>query len=87
MWGVRIPLAAPTILAAVNQVIMMVLAMVIIAGLIGGGALGFEVINAVTRAEVGSGFEVGLAIALMAMILDRLTQAGAEKLQPPAQRH
>jgi glycine betaine/proline transport system permease protein len=86
MWGVRIPLAAPTIMAAVNQVIMMVLAMVIIAGLIGGGALGFEVINAVTRGEVGNGFEVGVAIALMAMILDRLTQAGAERLQPPAAR-
>jgi ABC-type proline/glycine betaine transport system permease subunit len=58
--------------------------MVIIAGLIGGGALGFEVINAVTRGEIGNGFEVGLAIALMAMILDRLTQATGERLQPPA---
>lgn len=86
MFGVRIPLAAPTIMAAVNQVIMMVLAMVIIAGLIGGGALGFEVINAVTRGEVGNGFEVGLTIALIAMILDRLTQAWAERLQPPAAR-
>lgn len=83
MWGVRIPLAAPTLMAAINQVIMMVLAMVIIAGLVGGGALGFEVINAVTRGEVGNGFEVGLAIALMAMILDRLTQATGEHLQPP----
>jgi glycine betaine/proline transport system permease protein len=83
MLGVRIPLAAPTIMAAVNQVIMMVLAMVIIAGLIGGGALGFEVINAVTRGEVGNGFEVGIAIALMAMILDRLTQGWGEQLQPP----
>jgi glycine betaine/proline transport system permease protein len=83
MWGVRIPLAAPTLMAAINQVIMMVLAMVIIAGLIGGGALGFEVINAVTRGEIGNGFEVGLAIALMAMILDRLTQATGERLQPP----
>ena len=46
MYGVRIPLASPTIMAGVNQVIMMVLAMVIIAGLVGGGALGFETVEA-----------------------------------------
>jgi glycine betaine/proline transport system permease protein len=83
MRGVRIPLAAPTIMAAVNQVIMMVLAMVVIAGLIGGGGLGFRVIEAVTRGQVGDGFEVGLAIALMAMILDRLTEAAGDHLRPP----
>ena len=84
MLGVRIPLAAPTIMAAVNQVIMMVLAMVIIAGLVGGGALGFEIVRAVTRSETGLGFEVGLAIVVMAIILDRLTQAWAARLQPPS---
>jgi glycine betaine/proline transport system permease protein len=84
MFGVRIPLAAPTIMAAVNQVIMMVLAMVIIAGLVGGGALGFETVRAVTRGETGLGFEVGLAIVVMAIILDRLTQAWAARLQPPS---
>ncbi len=84
MLGVRIPLAAPTIMLGVNQVIMMVLAMVIIAGLVGGGGLGFETVNAVTRNETGLGFEVGLAIVAMAMILDRLTQAWADRLQPPA---
>jgi glycine betaine/proline transport system permease protein len=83
MFGVRIPLAAPTIMAAVNQVIMMVLAMVIIAGLVGGGALGFETVRAVTRSETGLGFEVGFAIVVMAIILDRLTQAWAARLQPP----
>jgi glycine betaine/proline transport system permease protein len=81
--GVRIPLAASTIMAAVNQVIMMVLAMVIIAGFVGGGALGFETIRALTRSEYGLGFEVGVAIVLMAMILDRYTQAWGERLQPP----
>jgi glycine betaine/proline transport system permease protein len=86
MFGVRIPLAAPTIMAGVNQVIMMVLAMVIIAGLVGGGGLGFETINAVTRNETGLGFEVGFAIVVMAIILDRLTQAWAERLQPPSGR-
>ncbi len=87
MFGVRIPLAAPTILAAVNQVIMMVLAMVIIAGLVGGGALGFETVRAVTRGETGLGFEVGFAIVVMAIILDRLTQAWAARLQPPTPVH
>ncbi|MEX1043955.1 MAG: ABC transporter permease subunit [Acidimicrobiia bacterium] len=83
MLGVRLPLAAPTIMAGVNQVIMMVLAMVIIAGLVGGGALGFETVRALTRNLYGLGFEVGLAIVLMAMILDRFTQAWAARLQPP----
>jgi len=83
MFGVRIPLAAPTIMAAVNQVIMMVLAMVIIAGLVGGGALGFETVRAVTRGLIGYGFEVGLAIVVMAIILDRLTQSWAARLEPP----
>lgn len=83
MFGVRIPLAAPTIMAGVNQVIMMVLAMVIISGLVGGGALGFETVTAVKRSETGLGFEVGLAIVLIAMILDRFTQAAADRLAPP----
>ncbi len=83
MLGVRIPLAAPTIMAAINQVIMMVLAMVIIAGFVGGGGLGFETIRALTRSLFGLGFEVGLALVLMAMVLDRYTQAWGERLQPP----
>jgi len=84
LFGVRIPLAAPTIMTALNQVIMMVLAMVIIAGFVGGGALGFETIRALTRSEFGLGFEVGVSLVLMAMILDRYTQAWGERLQPPA---
>jgi len=84
LFGVRIPLAASTIMAAVNQVIMMVLAMVIIAGFVGGGGLGFETIRALTTSKYGLGFEVGVAIVLMAMILDRYTQAWGERLQPPS---
>ena len=83
MLGVRLPLAAPTIMAAINQVIMMVLAMVIIAGFVGGGGLGFETIRALTRSEFGLGFEVGLALVLMAMILDRYTEAWGDRLRPP----
>ncbi|MGB7860145.1 MAG: ABC transporter permease subunit [Acidimicrobiia bacterium] len=84
MLGVRIPMAAPTIMTGVNQVIMMVLAMVIIAGFVGGGALGFETIRALTRSLFGLGAEVGLALVLMAMLLDRYTQAWGKRLQPPA---
>jgi ABC-type proline/glycine betaine transport system permease subunit len=85
LFGVRLPLAAPVIMVGVNQVIMMVLAMVIIAGLVGGGALGFETVVALTRSQFGHGVEVGLAIVLIAMVLDRSTQAAAERLQPPAE--
>lgn len=83
LFGVRIPLAAPTIMAGVNQVIMMVLAMVIITGLVGGGALGFETVRSLQRSLFGLGFEVGLALVLIAMILDRFTEAWAERLRPP----
>lgn len=84
LYGVRIPLAAPTIMAGVNQVIMMVIAMVIITGLVGGGALGFETVRALRRSEFGLGFEVGLTLVLMAMVLDRFTQACADRLRPPS---
>jgi glycine betaine/proline transport system permease protein len=84
MWGVRVPLAGPSIMAAMNQVIMMVLSMVIIAGMVGAGGLGFEAVRALTRNQVGLGFEVGVAIVVMAMILDRLTEAGAKKMEPAA---
>lgn len=84
LFGVRLPLAAPTIMAGVNQVIMMVLAMVIIAGLAGSQGLGFEAVRAVTRTNTGLGFEVAIAVVTMAIILDRLTQAAGERLQPPS---
>jgi glycine betaine/proline transport system permease protein len=83
-WGVRIPLALPAIMLAVNQVILMVVAMVVIAGLTGGGGLGYLIIDTFTRNEIGQGFEVAIALTLMAMVLDRLTQALAERFQPPA---
>ena len=83
MWGVRLPLALPAVMLAVNQVILMVVAMVIIAGLTGGGDLGYLIVDTFTRVEIGRGVEVALALTLMAMILDRLTQALSERLQPP----
>jgi glycine betaine/proline transport system permease protein len=86
LWGVRLPLALPSIMLAVNQVIMMVVAMVVIAGLTGGGALGYLIIKTFTRSEIGEGVEVALALTVMAMILDRLSQGLAERFRPPAVR-
>lgn len=84
LWGVRIPLAMPSIILAINQMVMMVLAMAIIAGMVGGGGLGYRSIEALTGPNKGLGAEVGIAIVIMATILDRLTQATAKRLQAPA---
>ena len=81
LFKVELPLALPSIMLGVNQTVMMVLSMVIIAGLVGGGALGFEAINGLAKSQLGRGIEAGLAILLLAMVLDRLTQAWAGKRQ------
>ncbi len=81
---VEMPLAAPELMVAVNQVIMLILAMVVIAGLVGGGGLGLEAVRGLRRSDaVGRGFEAGIAIVLLAGILDRLTRAIADRLRPP----
>jgi glycine betaine/proline transport system permease protein len=76
---VQLPLALPSIMLGINQMIMMVLAMVIIAGLVGSGALGLEVVTGLRRVQTGRGLEAGLAIVLLAVVLDRLTQAWAAR--------
>ncbi|RFU69495.1 glycine betaine ABC transporter substrate-binding protein [Bacillus sp. V59.32b] len=85
LFKVQIPLAAPTILAGVNQSIMLSLSMVVIASLVGAPGLGAEVYRAVTQIQVGQGFEAGLSIVIIAIILDRISQnlrkpAYAEKI-------
>jgi ABC-type proline/glycine betaine transport system permease subunit len=72
---VQLPLAMPSIILGVNQTVMLALAMVIIAGLVGGGALGFEAVTGLAKSELGRGVEAGLAIVILAMVLDRITQA------------
>ncbi|MFC2033769.1 ABC transporter permease [Chloroflexota bacterium] len=76
---VQIPLAMPTILAGLNQTIMMALAMVVIASMIGAKTLGTEVLNGIARIEVGRGFIGGLGIVFTAIILDRISQGFAKK--------
>lgn len=76
---VQLPLALPAIMQGINQTVMMVLAMVIIAGLVGGGGLGLEAVIGLTRGEMGRGFEAGLAIVLMAIVMDRMAQAWAAR--------
>jgi glycine betaine/proline transport system permease protein len=70
---VQLPLALPTIMAGVNQVIMLALSMVVVAGLAGASGLGTVVVTAVTQLDVASGFEGGLAVVILAIFLDRVT--------------
>ncbi len=77
--NVQIPLALPSIMLGINQTIMMVLSMVIIAGLVGAGGLGFDVVDAMQNNKMGASVEAGLAIVVMAIVLDRITQAWAHR--------
>jgi len=69
-----LPLAAPTIMAGINQTVMLALSMVVIAAMIGAKGLGGEVWKAIQRLQMGRGFEAGIAIVIVAMILDRVLQ-------------
>ena len=84
MWKVLVPSAAPTLMVGVNQVIMLSLNMVIIASMIGAGGLGFDVLSALRRLDIGGGIEAGLAIVVIAIALDRVSQAFAGRLPDAA---
>ncbi len=71
---IQLPLAMPTIMAGINQTIMLALSMVVIASMIGAGGLGGEVWRAIQRLQPGMGFEAGIAVVIMAIVLDRITQ-------------
>lgn len=70
---VQLPLAMKSVLAGVNQVIMLALSMVVVAGMVGAGGLGSIVVQGVTRLDVAQGFEGGLAVVILAVYLDRVT--------------
>ena len=82
LWKVQIPSARATLMVGVNQVIMMSLNMVIIASMIGAGGLGFDVLSSLKRLRIGEGIEAGLAITFLAIALDRLSQAFANRPPP-----
>ncbi|HOZ63465.1 MAG TPA: proline/glycine betaine ABC transporter permease [Burkholderiaceae bacterium] len=77
---VQIPGALPSIMAGINQTIMMALSMVIIASMVGAGGLGNDVLASIQRLDIGLGFESGLAVVLLAIMLDRITETvGAQR--------
>jgi glycine betaine/proline transport system permease protein len=85
LFKVQMPLAMPTILAGLNQTIMLSLSMVVISAMIGAGGLGNVVLKGITQMKMGQGFEGGLAVVILAMVLDRITQ-GLGKSKTPSSK-
>ncbi|MDO6964645.1 ABC transporter permease [Rhizobium alvei] len=79
LWKVLLPAAKPGLMIGVNQVIMLSLNMVIIASMIGAGGLGYDVLTALRRLHIGEGLEAGIAIVVLAVALDRISQAFATR--------
>jgi ABC-type proline/glycine betaine transport system permease subunit len=76
----------PSIMAGVNQVIMLALSMVVIAGMVGAGGLGEVVVRGVTQLDIGAGFEGGLSVVILAIFLDRVTGALGVRRNPANRR-
>ncbi|MFJ2115702.1 ABC transporter permease/substrate binding protein [Streptomyces sp. NPDC087850] len=83
---VQLPLALQTIMAGINQVIMLGLSMVVIAGMVGGGGLGGAVYRALGNIDIGLGFEAGLSVVVLAVFLDRITGSLGLQLSPVGRR-
>lgn len=77
LWKIQLPLALPTIMAGINQTMMLSLSMVVISAMIGAQGLGAGVLAGISQMDIGKGFEYGLAVVILAMILDRLSQGVA----------
>lgn len=75
LWKVQLPNALPSIMAGVNQTIMMAMSMVIIASMVGAGGLGNDVLTSIQQLDIGQGLQSGLVVVLMAMLLDRLSSS------------
>lgn len=74
LFKAELPVALPTLMAGVNQTIMLALSMVVICGMIGAGGLGNEVLKGITQMKIDLGFEAGICIVILAIFLDRITQ-------------
>ncbi len=84
LFGVELPLATPTIMAGLNQTIMMALSMVVVASMIGARGLGERVLNGIQTLDVGKGLEAGIGIVILAIVLDRITQGfGKSRTEDP----
>lgn len=81
LFGVELPLATPTIMAGLNQTIMMALSMVVVASMIGARGLGEQVLNGIQTLDVGKGLEAGIGIVILAIVLDRITQSLGQSRQ------
>lgn len=79
LWKVQMPLAMPSILAGLNQTIMLSLSMVVVAAMISAGGLGQVVYSGIGQMKIGQGFEGGLAVVIVAMFLDKVTQSAGKK--------
>ncbi len=79
LFKIQLPLALPTMLTGVNQTIMLSLSMVVIAAMIAAGGLGEVVLKGITQMQIGMGFEGGIAVVILAIILDRITQGMTKK--------
>lgn len=86
LWKIEIPLAKRTLLVGLNQCILLSLAMVVLAGLVGAGGLGAEVTRGLTRMEMGLGLRAGLAIVAVALLLDRLSRGLLDRDKLPASK-
>ncbi|EPN50724.1 protein ProW [Pseudomonas syringae pv. actinidiae ICMP 19096] len=86
LFKIELPTAAPTLFVGLNQCILLSLAMVVLAGLVGAGGLGAEVTRGLTRMEMGLGLRAGLAIVAVALLLDRLSRGALQRhsLRKPA---
>ncbi|WP_207460712.1 proline/glycine betaine ABC transporter permease [Azospirillum sp. SYSU D00513] len=84
LFKVQLPNALPSIMAGVNQTMMMALSMIVIASMIGAGGLGNVVLQGIQRLDIGLGFKSGLSVVLLAIILDRITQSFGAPAGAPA---
>lgn len=81
LFKIQLPLAVPSIMAGVNQTVMMALSMVVVAAMIGAGGLGGKILYSIQRIDLGMGIEAGLGILFIAMVLDRILQGITKKQQ------